>query len=123
MKRTPVRPSLKPIARRKRMRRSRPHHFSREDEEFLAKLRGERCVVALALGSTADCRGVIEPAHYKGGTARRFLAVIGNTFPCCSGHHRFKKLSYHEMGRDSFQRHFQLNLLGLCESYARKLAA
>src|SRR5438270_12171018 len=77
------------------------------DRKYLAFIRSHPCCV---------CKSWIrvEAAH----TGPRGMGQKSDdrqTIPLCSKHHRDSKLSYHRMGRGSFERHYMLDIGSLVE--------
>lgn len=107
MKRTPIRPGRKSLARRAMPRRSGPikakgrRRFPRgEDRAYQAWIRSLPCHLA----RRGRCRGVVEACHVKskgaGGGDR------GNLLPLCTAHHR----EQHDRGIATFAQRYGLDL-------------
>ena len=77
-------------------------------DRWLVMIHAQPCSVAFA--DYGNCRGRIEAAHLRGGTARKYVPWIGNSVPLCSGHHRLNHYSIHNTGLFSFQKHFGVDL-------------
>jgi len=88
---------------------------TREDRAYEKFVRTWPCVVAVALGTPAQCGGPVEFCHleHRGmGGAR--VSSLGNGFPACGVHHRSSWAGFHGLGVKTFQRTFQLDLPAIC---------
>ncbi len=75
-----------------------------KDENFLAWLRTQRCLVSRDIW---PCREPVEAAHLE---SRRY-GDVENAVPLCGGtHHREGRQSLHQLGRDGFEALFGLDL-------------
>ena len=84
-----------------------------EDRPYRTFIRLKPCVVAVARGSWDECDGVMEFCHDQhSGMGGKDVPDRGNSFPGCSGHHTKRKDSYHQMGRESFEKHHGIDKIG-----------
>jgi hypothetical protein len=120
MKRTPIRPSTKPIARYAAPKRGQPPKQSRRKRKCYRHLRrpdykawmleNYPCEVEgkeVTPGVRHRCAGRLEFAHV--GNEGTGHPDVGNGLTLCTEAHTAAPWSWHRDGKKSFQRRFQLN--------------
>ena len=81
------------------------------DHPYREFIRSHPCVVAVETGSAADCAFRMCACHFRhSGMGGKDVPDRGNLWPGCHHHH----MESHSSGIKTFQRKYQLDLLGVC---------
>lgn len=118
MKRTPMRPSTRPMARGTSRLRARPTSHTAAEAVYLDAVAGLGCAVCRRL-RYGESPAIV---HHQRTGMGKMRASHFLTVPLCPPHHQSSGLGIHDMGREQFEKKYGFSEVELVEETRAILA-